>query len=114
MPSSESGEPRSAAWPRRRFLGAIAAAGAGVLAGPLAPEAAPIVDPGPDPTDPPPAAAAGSTEIEPDLPIRGSPRLLSTGLPPHGLIDPWLADQARLIHFQLAGRDRDRLLLGLP
>jgi hypothetical protein len=111
MPSSESGEPRSAAWPRRRFLSAIAAAGAGVLAGPAA---APMVERGPDPTDPPPAAAAAATPIEPDLPIRGSPRLLSTGLPPRGLIDPWSADQARLIHFQLAGRDRDRLLLGLP
>jgi len=91
-----------------------AAAGAGLLAGPAAAGAGDPVEACDTPSDPSEPFAAATTAIEADLPIQGSPHLGSTGLSHLAAIHPWTADQARLIHFHLAERDRDRLLLGLP
>ena len=105
MRSIEDAEPDP--WPRRRFLGAMAAAGVAAIAAPIGNDLA--AGEGSSAAD---RAAEGPSRG--DLPILGSPHLLATRAPARLGSASWTEDQARLIHFHLTGSVRDRLLLGIP
>ncbi len=108
-------------WTRRRFLASSASAAALALAAgavreaPAAPGTASGDQRG---GDDPAAAASGAagTGCRPtlDLPIQGSPYLLTTQAPPDrgGIPEALGADP--LIHFRCPAEFRDRLVLGLP